>query len=92
MVFKKNKWLLLLPLVLLIYVPIKLQGFDATFWIFSPDLNALGEKGIIWHCYALLRYMNWGYVVLELVIAYGVLFAAVSLIRRMTGNRGQHRH
>jgi hypothetical protein len=52
-----------------IYVPIKIQGFDAAFWIFSLDLNALGQKGIIWHCYALLRYTKWGYVVLEIIAA-----------------------
>ena len=71
----------LLPLVVLVYVPIKLQGFDATFWIFFLNLNALGQKGFIWHCYALLRYLHWGYVILELLLAYAVLFAAVNLVR-----------
>jgi len=83
----KKKWFLLLPLVVLVYVPIKLRGFDATFWIFSPNLNALGEKGIIWHCYALLRYMHWVYILLELIIAYAVLFAAVYCARWMSGVR-----
>ena len=88
MVFGNNKLFLIIPLFVLIYVPIRIQGFDATFWIFSLDLNAMGEKGIIWHCYALLRYMNWVYVVLELIVAYALFFVAVYLVRLIRKTRG----
>ena len=87
----KKKWFLLLPLVVLAYVPITIQGFDSVFWIFSLNLNALGEKGVIWHCYALLRYMHWGYVLLELIIAYAALFSVVYCIHWMRGDRRQQR-
>jgi hypothetical protein len=71
----------LLPLIVLVYVPIKIQGTDITFWIFSLDFSSLGEKGIFWHCYAVLMNLNWLYLFYELIMAYFILFGGVYFIK-----------
>jgi general stress protein CsbA len=78
-----KKWFYLLPLIVLIgYVPIKLRGIDSTFWIFSLDVISLGERGIIWHCLAVVRNLNWVYFLLELSGVYLILFAAGYFLHR----------
>jgi len=70
----------LLPLIVLIYVPIKIRGTDITFWIFFLDFSSLGEKGIFWHCYAVIRNLNWLYLFCELTMAYLIFLGGVYFI------------
>jgi hypothetical protein len=79
-----KKWFL--PLIFLLYVPIKFQGIDKTFWIFSLDIKSLGEKGIFWHCYAVIKSLNWKYFLYELLIAYLVLSGFIYFLKALKGN------
>jgi hypothetical protein len=71
----------LMPLIVLIYVPIKIRGTDITFWIFSLDFSRLGERGIFWHCYAVIMNLNWLYLSYELIIAYLIVLGGVYSIK-----------
>jgi hypothetical protein len=81
-----KKWFYLTPLILLVYVPIKIRGTDMTFWIFSLDFTRLGEKGVLWHCYAVLKCMNWQYVIYELLSAYLVLSGGIYFLKVLKGS------
>jgi len=76
-----KKGFFLLPLLVLIYVPIKIRGTDITFWIFSLDFSSLGERGIFWHCYAVIMNLNWRYLFYELIIAYLIFLGGVYFIK-----------
>jgi hypothetical protein len=85
-----KKWFYLLPLIVLVCVPIRIRGIDKTFWIFSFDFKSLGEKGIIWHCYALMRSLNWQYFFCELIIAYLVFWGGIYFLKFIRGSRAKN--
>jgi hypothetical protein len=80
-----KKWVYFLPLILFLYVPIKLKGLDKTFWIFLLDVNSLGESGIVWHYHAVKQYLNRRYLCYELITAYLVLFAGIYILKLIKG-------
>jgi len=81
-----KKWIYLIPLIVLLYVPVKIQGTDITFWIFSLDFKSLGDKGILWHCYAVLINLNWQYLFYELSTAYLLFLGLAYLLKIKNGN------
>ena len=81
MKWENTKWLYLLPFIVLIYVPIKIRGTNITFWIFSLDFSSLGERGIFWHCYAVIMNLNWLYLFYELIMAYFIFLVVVYFIK-----------
>jgi hypothetical protein len=88
MAWINKKWFYLIPLILLLFVPIKFEGIDKTFWIFSLDFTSLGEQGIRWHYHAVRKYMNRQYFFYELIIACAYLISLGS-IRFLKGRKGR---
>jgi hypothetical protein len=76
-----KKWVYFLPLILFLYVPIKLKGIDKTFLIFLLNINSLGESGIVWHYHTVRQYLNRRYLCYELITAYLVLFAGICILK-----------
>ena len=81
-----KKWIYLIPLIVLLYVPVKIQGTDITFWIFSLNFKRLGDKGILWHCYAVLINLNWQYFFYELGTAYLIFLGGAYFIKTKNTN------
>jgi len=67
---KSSKLVIVSLLLALIYVPIKIEGFSLTFWVFLFDFKSLGEKGILWHFYRVAKGIDLRYFLLQAVIVY----------------------
>ena len=77
------------PLLLIgMYVPVRIEGFNQTFWVFFFDFNKLGEQGILWHCYKIVQNLDWRYFFAELFIAYSLFFGIMFYIKRDKGTKG----
>jgi hypothetical protein len=72
------------------YVPIKIEGFSSTFWVFLLDFKSLGDKGVLWHFYKVAMELDMRYFLLQAVIAYLMCRFCMFMLRNRRSSTHPH--
>lgn len=84
---KASKLLIISPVLALIYVPVKIEGFSLTCWVFLFDFKSFGEQGVLWHFYKVAQAIDMRYFLLQAVIIYLLCFFCMFIVGRLRSRR-----